>query len=114
MFGFCQRKGLGENVGSHISSRTEDKFELARFDSKTNKMETDVNMFSVGVIAVILGKCDGGHVVRMKWKRDGVEIAENFLDKILQPNRFLGCIGDSDVFGFSSGKGDEFLTFGRP
>jgi len=81
VFGFCRRKGLGENVGSHISSRTEDKFELARFNSKTNKMETDVDMFSVGVIAVVLGKCDGGHVVRMKWKMDGVEIAEISLIK---------------------------------
>ena len=50
----------------------------------------------------------------MKWERDGVEVAEDFFDKILQPDRFLGCVGDSNIFGFSSGEGDEFLTLGRP
>ena len=59
MFGFSRRKGLGEDVGGHISGRTEDELEFAGFDSETNKVETDVNMFGAGVIAVVLGECDG-------------------------------------------------------
>ena len=59
MFGFSRRKGLGEDVSGHISCRTEDELEFAGFDSETNKVETDVDMFGAGVIAVVFGKCNG-------------------------------------------------------
>ena len=60
--------------------------------------------------------CNGPHfqVVEMKWEKNGVKVAEDFLDKILQPDCFFGCVGDSNIFGFSSGESDKFLTLGRP
>ena len=78
------------------------------FNSKMNKMITDVNVFRVCVIATISSQRDGGLIVSIKSHRV-CERPEHFTNKSSKPKSFFCGMGSSDVLGFGRRKRDELL-----
>ena len=78
MFGLNRWKGLCENVCGHRSCWAKDKLDFALFNSVTNEMKSNVDVFSASMEAVVFGQCDGGHVVGMERERLDVDDGEEF------------------------------------
>ena len=83
------------------------------FNSKTNKMIMDVNMFHACMIATISSQRDGGLIVSIKshWVH---ERPEHFTNKSLKPKSFFCSMGSSDILRFSHRKCNELLFLQAP
>jgi hypothetical protein len=58
MLGFGGQKGLGECVCDHIVHRAVNELEFAISNDLVDEMKSDVNIFQLGMVLVVLGKCD--------------------------------------------------------
>jgi hypothetical protein len=58
------RQGFSKRVGNHVASWAKNKKEFAILDDPADKVETDVDVFSSGVILVILHESNCRLVIR--------------------------------------------------
>lgn len=102
MLGFHIVQCLREDVGCHIVGRAMHDKDLAVFNSVSDEMELNVNMFGAIVEFVVLGQSNGALVVTI----DGHGLArhpKNLHKEVSHPNGFFRCVGKGNIFGFGSG-----------
>jgi hypothetical protein len=113
MLGLDARKRLGKGIGDHILGRTKDEADRAILDDPANEVVANIDVFGMGVILVVFGKCDSRFVVGEKSGGRESE-TEDFRGERTKPECFFRSMGSSNVLPLGRRQHDELLLFRIP
>lgn len=80
-------------------------FQLALFKNISDKMKSQLNMFSLIVKCCILGQMNSTYA----FTKESMLFASHFTQEMPQPSHFLGTFSESNVFNFDSWKCNHLL-----